>query len=1383
MRTVKSTVSGSKSVKSQSVTAVVGTLLCVSVLFPGGCSAQESLSAPTYRSGTISWAACDTSFVDPYFPHVCRTGNDANGKVLQPSPMRIAVTVHAAWSISRTSSSTMITSAQSAASATAFEQNGAPTRLKLARLQDQKKFQRLIGYRRGIGEGSTIVEDESLCQIGDDVGSAACDANFYGFMIDRLSADKQLFHARYTFEITLPESNDFEIFFEGCCRITDIDNNPNMPFYLSTTVQMRQSDIAERGPPRSSAQFAHPETVMLRRNGDYFENDGPDANTCTRTLQGTLSQPTKSLFQIQAYHTDDAYATQLRYRLGTINEMGNYKCRDSLDQCTGQVTTGSSIFTAPPYLEIDPLTGETSMRTGVESSGGPSYDGPGHGTWTVTVIVETLQCTDAMSIAHCPNPVPYIATLEFLLNVRETDTPLAFDASQPRPYYNFLNSHSATLASTVPATTRLNPIRTRCGIAAELSHFDFTDPDTGKITSIKQQMTFGFYDPDHNSCVRGVGDNSEVLEQQHIAQIWQAHAFPEGVQLLDQSDTGSYVGKMQIKWTPRCEETSQLGIKMLCFTARDGRSSSGFEFLISKPSPVLTAPSCLFLNVLSPLKGGKIVNPAPYLVNPTAYTTCSADCCVCCGSAGCACESTATLQGRCCFTIFARSGTLFALTVRAKGDDSDIGIGLDFFFPDSTDGIHSTVETAGLPTPVSHANKYGCAAYIHMVVVLPITKRDFDTTDMKAHFMSAVYDTIRDMEGDDPLPAFQQTSLKFVADQKDLSVARTEIDIDVAAGSLALSMGMSSFMVHSKILARFTRENLDRRLSALDLEPIADVLTPATIDDYSKQRVRATPEAVTVVDAEMEYEECVSNDTPSDMFALNGGSPNHVTSQLTWDISAQTGSSCRAKDTLRWIPCRLETAPQFCASTSPCERGVVEPIKVCYQAKQLVPAHTNRDLFKTIYGAPPDNSTCAVCFALRIASRPFFIEKLQVGAEVGSTHPSQMQALSVNKTLTIELVAADNLGERTYIYLEKNPGAPSGAFMTDSELVKYNGQQYQGNAYRRIFRFTPSVTQVGDVSTVCFVAQNGEAMQSTKRCYVLDVRAAAVQWTSKMLSNDSDNDDDVPAPGVVGEGPDVLKVATVGCQLRFNIVASAPLYSVELKMQRRPTCSTCIVDDSGMTGLSLVTCSPANSTSGSEAAACCGNDVCDGAEMGSTCPEDCGPDDMSLKQTQMGLSSNSYMSVAILRWRPTRGMEGRTLLMCVLARAAEQGDYGSIIQQRTALNAPTLCYAMKVERCSFCVEHGSNIKSIAETLLFHQHWLRLYNSNPTLLRPDRIPSAQRLAVGPLYTVMSGDTILAIAGMAKTTVKAILVNNPDIFDERSLVPEALLCLPLCSAPQI
>ena len=63
--------------------------------------------------------------------------------------------------------------------------------------------------------------------------------------------------------------------------------------------------------------------------------------------------------------------------------------------------------------------------------------------------------------------------------------------------------------------------------------------------------------------------------------------------------------------------------------------------------------------------------------------------------------------------------------------------------------------------------------------------------------------------------------------------------------------------------------------------------------------------------------------------------------------------------------------------------------------------------------------------------------------------------------------------------------------------------------------------------------------------------------------------------------------------------------------------------------------------------ACCGNGICDGTEMGSSCPQDCVADSLSLEQTQIGTEADSFTSKALLKWRPNRGTEGvRGCLVC-----------------------------------------------------------------------------------------------------------------------------------------
>lgn len=166
-----------------------------------------------------------------------------------------------------------------------------------------------------------------------------------------------------------------------------------------------------------------------------------------------------------------------------------------------------------------------------------------------------------------------------------------------------------------------------------------------------------------------------------------------------------------------------------------------------------------------------------------------------------------------------------------------------------------------------------------------------------------------------------------------------------------------------------------------------------------------------------------------------------------------------------WPPeCRLATCAavcHLCALDFICVCQWRQEIKeviveqICYRAQQIKPSITDEALFTSLYGRShleshaiaclccelftvhgeraritarntsnitcrnATTASCAVCFALRIASRPFFIERVEVGALIGSTHPSEMLPLSVNSSISIELVVADDLGKRAYVYVSR----------------------------------------------------------------------------------------------------------------------------------------------------------------------------------------------------------------------------------------------------------------------------------------------------------------------------------------------------------------------------
>jgi hypothetical protein len=180
-------------------------------------------------------------------------------------------------------------------------------------------------------------------------------------------------------------------------------------------------------------------------------------------------------------------------------------------------------------------------------------------------------------------------------------------------------------------------------------------------------------------------------------------------------------------------------------------------------------------------------------------------------------------------------------------------------------------------------------------------------------------------------------------------------------------------------------------------------------------------------------------------------------------------------------------------------------------------------------------------------------------------------------------------------------------------------------------------------------------MQSAKRCYDLNVRNALVTWSSYLVSDDEAA---APTEGAKKEGNDVIKTVTVGCESVFAVEASARLYPMQLLIDSKPECTTCVQGGIAVRNCAVVE----NNTSLAAAAAgggrdggesdayvvCCGNGFCDGAEMMSTCPEDCPPEPFSrgqvvnpsLVQTQTGENSNAYTSKGMLCWRASRAWKG-----------------------------------------------------------------------------------------------------------------------------------------------
>lgn len=314
---------------------------------------------------------------------------------------------------------------------------------------------------------------------------------------------------------------------------------------------------------------------------------------------------------------------------------------------------------------------------------------------------------------------------------------------------------------------------------------------------------------------------------------------------------------------------------------------------------------------------------------------------------------------------------------------------------------------------------------------------------------------------------------------------------------------------------------------------------------------------------------------------------------------------------------------------------------------------------------------------------------------------------------------------------------------------------------------------------VCFQGVDGNDMKSRKKCFSITVFAATISWkeTTPCLNTV------VTDAGLVVCPPDGhFSNVTVGCQYSFSLLAISPLYSLQLRQQKLASCINCRFDSD----FSVVACSSPGLEKGMP---CCGNGLCDGVETGASCPADCRQDDEMLTQTTVSSAANGWRNVATYTFTPTRGAEGRRLLRCfegVTNAGAASADHFSndvVDMRRTITTAPSFCLVFEVQRCSYCVPQYATMKSLAQHYLLNMDWLRIYNSNPALLNPDAlIQNIDVVAVGPLYKVQKGDTLLSVAAMAKTTLKSILQVNSDVAvaSNEELEVGQEICLLLCSS---
>jgi len=510
------------------------------------------------------------------------------------------------------------------------------------------------------------------------------------------------------------------------------------------------------------------------------------------------------------------------------------------------------------------------------------------------------------------------------------------------------------------------------------------------------------------------------------------------------------------------------------------------------------------------------------------------------------------------------------------------------------------------------------------------------------------------------------------------------------------------------------------------------------------------------------YATCVSDPTKKD----------DSLTELVWDLTG-LGFSCYKVGANTTSKCTGTEDKATCldgGGTECTKDNVPLPFRVCYQAQEQMAPWVDEALWKRTYGESPILESCHVCFKLAIADRPVFLDDDNVSPVQGALF--EIPAGREFK-LSITAAAANDAGVVVMSILS-DPGAPVGASLGPPRKVLCNEVEpvcklFHESGYQRHFSYTPLVEHGGQRFEICFRASMEElkpgadldSQLSMPRCITISVLQAQVVW-----------DGTTPCDTTNGAGtcaPEAHITTTVGCNVAYNLQAKAQLYDLSIKHQKLPTCSNCVGG-----GLVVHACSETGNKW-----PCCGNGHCDGAEMGSNCPADCPADDSSLRIVQSGSVNNDYVARAEFRWTATRGMEGRRLLACF---AATDSLLATTIVHvpRTTRSAPSFCVVVDVDRCAYCVPDGSSMMYVAKHYVLNVDWLRLYNTNPGATDPDGVFPYEKLVIGPTYSVHPGDTLLSIAGSAKTTLKAILENNPDILDDSDLREGQKICLLLCSA---
>jgi len=195
------------------------------------------------------------------------------------------------------------------------------------------------------------------------------------------------------------------------------------------------------------------------------------------------------------------------------------------------------------------------------------------------------------------------------------------------------------------------------------------------------------------------------------------------------------------------------------------------------------------------------------------------------------------------------------------------------------------------------------------------------------------------------------------------------------------------------------------------------------------------------------------------------GVPSPTVSSIKYGCDPSgTFSSCTSDATKRYMVSAQVTWNLSAVGSISSQRGV-PPIKVCYQAQQLVSSAVNVAKWVSVYGHTPNNDSCTVCLTLAIKAPPFFVDTAASGLAWASPPEGTAFVARYGRPIAFNITAgSSSISQRVSVVLVADPGAPNGMYIADPQFILVSSL----NLYLtvRTVTFSPSPGQLGSTYPV-----------------------------------------------------------------------------------------------------------------------------------------------------------------------------------------------------------------------------------------------------------------------------------------------------------------------------